>query len=201
MRAKTRAQLLSLFVKPGFASPVDVGIDPDFKNPDALFGVRRPGDARDAEPRILPRRQREDEGAPRRLSRLYRHHREACRTARRRSGRRPHHRARDRAVEGAVAGRRPPRHRQDLQPDDAARSSPSSRRSSTGTRRSPRRVSAAPRRSSSPSRRRLPARARSSLRRRCRRGRNGSRSASSPIMRACFRRRSTTPASLSIRRS
>src|SRR5689334_10732143 len=32
--AKTRAQLLSLFIKPGFASPVDVGIDPDFKNPD-----------------------------------------------------------------------------------------------------------------------------------------------------------------------
>jgi len=32
--AKTRAQLLSLFVKPGFASPVDVGIDPNFNNPD-----------------------------------------------------------------------------------------------------------------------------------------------------------------------
>ena len=33
--AKTRAQLLSLFVKPGYASPVDIGIDPNFKNPDA----------------------------------------------------------------------------------------------------------------------------------------------------------------------
>jgi len=32
--AKTRAQLLSLFVKPGFASPVDLSLDPDFKNPD-----------------------------------------------------------------------------------------------------------------------------------------------------------------------
>src|SRR5437763_3000345 len=32
--AKTRAQLLSLFVKSGFASPVDLGADPDFKNPD-----------------------------------------------------------------------------------------------------------------------------------------------------------------------
>src|SRR5207248_3595498 len=32
--AKTRAQLLSLFVKTGFASPVDLGADPDFKNPD-----------------------------------------------------------------------------------------------------------------------------------------------------------------------
>ena len=32
--AKTRAQLLALFVKPGFASPVDLGLDPDFKNPD-----------------------------------------------------------------------------------------------------------------------------------------------------------------------
>ncbi len=31
---KTRAQLLSLFVKPGFASPVDVSIVPDFKNSD-----------------------------------------------------------------------------------------------------------------------------------------------------------------------
>ena len=31
---KTRAQLLSLFIKPGFASPVDVGVDADFKNPD-----------------------------------------------------------------------------------------------------------------------------------------------------------------------
>src|SRR6478672_11699954 len=30
--AKTRSQLLSLFVKPGFASPVDVSIVPDFKN-------------------------------------------------------------------------------------------------------------------------------------------------------------------------
>ena len=33
--AKTRPQLLSLFIKPGFASPVDVGIIPDFKDPDA----------------------------------------------------------------------------------------------------------------------------------------------------------------------
>ena len=33
--AKTRTQLLSLFVKPGYASPVDIGIDPNFKNPDA----------------------------------------------------------------------------------------------------------------------------------------------------------------------
>jgi endothelin-converting enzyme/putative endopeptidase len=32
--AKTRAQLLSLFVKPGFASPVDLDLDADFKNPD-----------------------------------------------------------------------------------------------------------------------------------------------------------------------
>ncbi len=32
--AKTKAQLLSLFAKPGFASPVDLGIDPDFKKPD-----------------------------------------------------------------------------------------------------------------------------------------------------------------------
>ena len=32
--AKTRADLLALFVKPGFASPVDVSIIPDFKNPD-----------------------------------------------------------------------------------------------------------------------------------------------------------------------
>src|SRR4051794_4466883 len=33
--ATTRAQLLTLFVKPGFASPVDLDFDPDFKNPDA----------------------------------------------------------------------------------------------------------------------------------------------------------------------
>jgi len=33
--AKTRAGLLSLFVKPGYASPVDVGIAPNFKTPDA----------------------------------------------------------------------------------------------------------------------------------------------------------------------
>src|SRR5439155_8240251 len=32
--AKTRAQLLSLFIKPGYASPVDVEIGPNFKNPD-----------------------------------------------------------------------------------------------------------------------------------------------------------------------
>ena len=44
--AKTRDQLVSLFVKPGFASPVDVGIDPDFKNPDvysAFAGQSRLG--------------------------------------------------------------------------------------------------------------------------------------------------------------
>src|SRR3954453_4101761 len=33
--AKTRAQILSLFIKPGYASPVDVEIGPNFKNPDA----------------------------------------------------------------------------------------------------------------------------------------------------------------------
>jgi len=33
--AKTRSQLLTIFVKPGFASPVDLDIDPDFKNPEA----------------------------------------------------------------------------------------------------------------------------------------------------------------------
>jgi endothelin-converting enzyme/putative endopeptidase len=33
--AKTRAQLLSLFIKPGYASPVDVGIAPNFKTPDS----------------------------------------------------------------------------------------------------------------------------------------------------------------------
>ena len=32
--ARTRAQLLSLFIKPGYASPVDVEIGPNFKNPD-----------------------------------------------------------------------------------------------------------------------------------------------------------------------
>ncbi|MBW0007370.1 MAG: M13 family metallopeptidase [Sphingomonas sp.] len=32
--AKTRAQLLSLFVKPGYAAPIEIGIDPDFKSPD-----------------------------------------------------------------------------------------------------------------------------------------------------------------------
>src|SRR5690348_7139611 len=32
--AKTRAQLLSLFIKPGFAAPIGLGPDADFKNPD-----------------------------------------------------------------------------------------------------------------------------------------------------------------------
>jgi len=32
--AKTRDQLISLFIKPGFASPIDIGPGPDFKNPD-----------------------------------------------------------------------------------------------------------------------------------------------------------------------
>src|SRR5206468_1560275 len=36
---KTRAQLLSLFVKPGFASPVDLGINPDFKDPTRYSAV------------------------------------------------------------------------------------------------------------------------------------------------------------------
>src|SRR4051794_16479043 len=33
--AKSRSQLLTLFVKPGFASPFDLGIDADFKKPEA----------------------------------------------------------------------------------------------------------------------------------------------------------------------
>jgi putative endopeptidase len=33
--ARSRDQLLALFIKPGFASPVDVDIGPNFKNPDA----------------------------------------------------------------------------------------------------------------------------------------------------------------------
>jgi endothelin-converting enzyme/putative endopeptidase len=37
--AKTRAQLLALFMKPGFASPVDVDIVPDFKNSDRYAAV------------------------------------------------------------------------------------------------------------------------------------------------------------------
>jgi putative endopeptidase len=32
--AKTRDQLISMFVKPGFASPIDIGPGPDFKSPD-----------------------------------------------------------------------------------------------------------------------------------------------------------------------
>ena len=37
--AKTRDQLLSLFIKPGFAAPVDVGIIPDFKHSDHYSAV------------------------------------------------------------------------------------------------------------------------------------------------------------------
>jgi endothelin-converting enzyme/putative endopeptidase len=37
--AKSRAQLLSLFVKPGFASPVDVSIIPDFKNSERYTAI------------------------------------------------------------------------------------------------------------------------------------------------------------------
>jgi endothelin-converting enzyme/putative endopeptidase len=33
--AKSRSQLISLFIKPGFASPIDIGPGPNFKNPDA----------------------------------------------------------------------------------------------------------------------------------------------------------------------
>ena len=37
--AKSRADLLSLFIKPGFASPIDLSIIPDFKNPDAYSAI------------------------------------------------------------------------------------------------------------------------------------------------------------------
>jgi endothelin-converting enzyme/putative endopeptidase len=37
--AKTRADLLSLFVKRGYASPIDVSIIPDFKNPDRYSAI------------------------------------------------------------------------------------------------------------------------------------------------------------------
>jgi putative endopeptidase len=36
---KTRAQLLSLFVEPGYATPVDLGINPDFKDPTVYSAV------------------------------------------------------------------------------------------------------------------------------------------------------------------
>src|SRR5437868_10236902 len=36
---KTRDQLLTLFVKPGYASPVDLGINPDFKDPTRYSAV------------------------------------------------------------------------------------------------------------------------------------------------------------------
>jgi endothelin-converting enzyme/putative endopeptidase len=36
---KTRDQLLTLFIKPGYASPVDVAIIPDFKNPDRYSAI------------------------------------------------------------------------------------------------------------------------------------------------------------------
>ncbi len=54
--AKTRSQLLSLFVKPGFASPVDFGNQSRLQGPDALFRGREPGHSRVAQPRILPQR-------------------------------------------------------------------------------------------------------------------------------------------------
>ena len=129
-------------------------------------------------------------------------HPEARRPAGRRRGGRPHHRARDRAVEGAVARRRPPRHRQDLQPDDPGRAAPRSRRSSTGPQRS-RRPGLGKRqdRSSSRSPQQSRARARSLPRRRSRRGRNGSRSASFPTTQPTFQGRSTRRTSASSRRS
>jgi endothelin-converting enzyme/putative endopeptidase len=37
--AKSRAQLLSLFIKPGYATPVDIGIIPDFKHSDRYAAV------------------------------------------------------------------------------------------------------------------------------------------------------------------
>ena len=74
---KTRAQLLSLFVKPGFASPVDVAIIPNFKDPNrysAIAGQATLG---------MPSREyylldnAKNGRAPRRLSQLHRHHSEA----------------------------------------------------------------------------------------------------------------------------
>ena len=117
--AKTRAQLLSLFIKPGFASPVDVASVPTSRTR-TLRGVRRPGALG------LPSREYylDDKAKMKAHRAAYRDYiiddPEARRTARRRSARGPHHRARDRSIEGAVAGCRPPRHRQDLQPDDPA---------------------------------------------------------------------------------
>ena len=105
--------------KPGYASPVDVEIIPDFKNRTSIrrSPARRRWVCRAAN--IICRR-RQDDGASRSLSQLHRDDREACRAARRRSRSGPHHRARDGSVQGAMAGRRPPRHRQNLQPDDRA---------------------------------------------------------------------------------
>ncbi len=120
--AKTRAQLLSLFIKPGFASPVDVDIGPNFKDPDvyaAFAGQATLG---------MPSREYylEDNAKMKAHRAAYRDY---IVTIEKLAGLPGGEAAADRIialetelVEGAVAGRGPPRHRQDLQSDDRKRS-------------------------------------------------------------------------------
>ena len=76
----------------GLREPGRFGIGPNFK--DRTSTPCSPGQASSAcRAANITSRQCEDEGAPRRLPRLYRHHREARRPAWRRNRGRPHHRA------------------------------------------------------------------------------------------------------------
>ena len=128
-------------MKPGFASPVDLSISPDFKNPIALFGGRRP--------RALGLPSREyylDDSAKMKAHRAA--YRNYIVTIEKLAGLPGGEAAADRIialetalVKGAMAGRRPARHRQDLQPDDRRAAHQARAANSTGTRLSPRRVS------------------------------------------------------------
>ena len=199
--AKTRAQLLALFVKPGFASPVDLDIDADFKNP-----TRYSAFASQATLGMPSREYYLDDSAKMKAHRAA--YRDYIVTIEKLAGLPGGEAAADRiiALETALSKaqwprRRAPRHRQDLQPDDAraadhaGASVPMELDARQGGSRQARN------RSSSPSLRRSPAQARSSPRRRCRPGRSGSHSASFRITRRCSPRRSTMRASPSTRRS
>ena len=192
-RSRPAASSSSCSPTPGFASPVDIGIYPDLKDPtrySAYAGQARLG---------LPNRDyyllkgAKYDAYPQRLPQLHRRAAAARRHHRPGSARRPHHRARNRDREDPLDARAEPRRRQDLQSDDPRAAARRSRRSSNGTARSRKlglgNGEQGRRRRDERGRRRA---ASSSPSCRCRRGRTDPPSTSSATTRTICPRRSTT---------
>ena len=117
--AQTRDDLIRLFAKPGFPSPIGIGITPNPADPTHYVVGTVPGRARHAQPRLLSARGRPVRRLSRRLPHLSDHHPAARRHRRSGSQGRRDHRARAPHRRGALDARAQPRRHPVDQPDDA----------------------------------------------------------------------------------